>query len=63
MPKDNLLDIALAIDQIARAIKPHGTGGRDAYGATVDSLSDSVMGVTDGLKDVADAIRSHESDV
>ena len=64
MPEDNLNDIALAISRVAHAIKPSDVGiGHDEYGGAVDSLAEAVMGITTGLKDVADAIREHGSDI
>jgi len=48
---------------IAKAIKPVGVlAGHDEYGGRVESLLEAVMGVPAGLKDVADAIRSHGDD-
>ena len=57
-------DIAVGIHRVAKAIRPEDTGmGHDAYGGRVDSLLEAVMGIPHGLKDVADAIREHGSDI
>lgn len=53
---------------IANAISPLNTSrGTDAAGGSVNSLTEAVMGITNGLckvadsiSDLADAVRSHE---
>ena len=56
----NLVDvgyfIAKAGHHIANAITPQAAPGRDAAGGNVQSLTESVMGITGGLHAVADAI-------
>ena len=57
-------DIRDALYAIAHGINPPGTlPGNDAYGGVIMSLTEAVMGIPYGLKDVADAIREHGSDV
>ena len=53
-----------ALYTIANGINPPGTlPGNDAYGGVIKSLTEAIMGIPYGLKDVADAIREHGSDV
>ena len=57
-------DIANGLHRIADGINPPGTlPGNDAYGGVIKSLTEAIMGIPYGLKDVADAIREHGSDV
>ncbi len=51
-------DLANQAKQIAHAITAPAAPGRDAAGGTVTSLTEAVMGVTDGLVKIADAINS-----
>ena len=44
--------------QIGYAISANASPGEDATGGTVASLSESVMGVTAGLVQIADAINN-----
>lgn len=58
----NVVDVinylARSTGRIASAILPSGIGeGKDAFGGTVMSLTESVMGITAGLFEVASAIR------
>jgi hypothetical protein len=51
-------DIAYAgLNRIATAILANAGMGHDATGGAVDSLTESVMGITAGLVQIADAIR------
>lgn len=55
---DALQHIGSATGRIAEAIFPSGVGtAQDASGGTIASLTESVMGVTAGLFEVASAIR------
>lgn len=42
--------------RIAKAITADAAPGRDAYDNTVASLTEAVMGITEGLRDIALAI-------
>jgi hypothetical protein len=54
--KDEMETIAAALQQIAEAIKDPNAGmGKDASGGTINSLLESVMGITAGLHEVAKA--------
>lgn len=54
--KDEMETIAAALQQIAAAIRDPNAGmGKDASGGTINSLLESVMGITAGLHEVAKA--------
>lgn len=54
--KDEMETIAAALQQIAAAIRDPNAGmGKDASGGTINSLLESVMGITAGLYKVAEA--------
>ena len=56
----NVVDVidklAMAGYCISKAIKADAAPGKDEYGGTVDSLTESVMGITQGLSMIASAI-------
>lgn len=53
-------DLPDCVQSIADAITPAGaTGGKDAAGGTVHSLTEAVMGITAALVLVAKAIEYH----
>lgn len=49
-------EISGALKKIAEAVVPAGSFGTDKAGTGVESLTESVMGVTAGLCKIADAI-------
>jgi hypothetical protein len=52
---DNLAD---STNRIAKAITADAAPGRDVTGGTVASLTEAVMGITSGLVQIAEAIKS-----
>lgn len=50
-------ELARSARRIADAIMPNIPGAKNQYGGHVESLTESVMGVTQGLGDIAAAIR------
>jgi hypothetical protein len=63
--KDAVDAIVRALGELDTAITPRGrgdtiiSGGHDASGGFVTSLTEAVMGVTAGLCRIADAIENH----
>lgn len=59
---DQIDDVVRALGYLDRAITPRGSdsvlisGGNDATGGYVTSLTEAVMGITAGLCKIADAI-------
>jgi hypothetical protein len=53
---DVLNHVANAGRKIARAITADACAGSDEYGGRIESLTESVMGVTSGLHDIAAAL-------
>ncbi len=56
--EDIMLSISMDIDSVASAITPYASPANDAVGGHVESLTESVMGVTAGLCRIADAINN-----
>jgi len=54
---DVLAELGRATRRLGNAITPNIVGGQDAFGGHVESLTEAVMGVTNGLMDIAEAIR------
>jgi len=51
--------IAIGLDKVANAITPrNAAAGQDAAGGHVESLTEAVMGVTNGASQIADAINN-----
>lgn len=60
--------IADSIESLASAVTVKAAPGTDATGGRVESLTEAVMGITNGLleishsiKELADAVRSHNT--
>jgi hypothetical protein len=58
----NIVDVvnylAISTGKIANAISPGGAApGKDAFGGHVSCLTEAVMGTTEGLMEIAGAIR------
>lgn len=52
-------DITDAINDMANAIHPKGSGGYDPTGTYVTSLTEAIGGMTFALLEIANAIREH----
>ena len=48
--------LASSANRIALAITPDACPGHDPYGGVITSLTEAVMGITNGLHEVADAL-------
>ena len=57
MHNEQLTKLLDEIHLLSSSITPHITGGTDAAGTHVESLTEAVMGVTAGLFAIAEAIR------
>jgi len=55
---DVINHLANATSRVAKAITPRVAGGTDEAGGHVESLTEAVMGVTEGLCMIASAIES-----